>query len=99
MNLDDTLRVLADERRRDMLYMLEESDSDSFTYSEVIEAVWNGGDDSEDYSNQLKIEMTHVHLPKMEEKGVLEYDERSEIIRYDPDEELRELLGVVEELD
>jgi len=99
MTLDNTLRLIADERRRDMLYALENSDSDSFTYGEVIDEVIGGGEDVEDYREQLRVEMTHVHLPKMEENGLVEYDDRSEVINYDPDEEIRELLGLVEELD
>ncbi|PSH01067.1 MAG: hypothetical protein BRC30_00215 [Nanohaloarchaea archaeon SW_7_46_7] len=99
MSLDDTLQVLADEKRRDMLYALENSDSDSFTYSEVIDALREGGEEIEDYRERLRLEMSHVHLPKMEVNGLVDYDEGSEVITYESNEEIRELLGLVEELD
>jgi len=97
MSLDDNLRLLADEKRRDMLYALEKSDS--FTYSEVIDALREGGEEMEDYRERLRLEMSHVHLPKMEVNGVVDYDESSEVITYESNEEIRELLGFVEELD
>ena len=99
MSLDDTLQVLADEKRRDMLYALEDSDSDSFTYNEVIDALREGGEEIEDYRERLRLEMSHVHLPKMEVNGLVDYDEGTEVINYESNEEIRELLGLVEELD
>ena len=99
MSLDETLRLLADERRREMIYALDRAETDSFTYDEVVDAVAENGGLPQDHRDRLEVEMTHVHLPKMDENGLIEYDEEEEVITYDPDEEIEELMDVVEEYD
>ncbi|MFD1562446.1 hypothetical protein ACFR99_02535 [Haloarchaeobius amylolyticus] len=40
-----------------------------------------GGDTTAQHP-RIRLELTHTHLPKLEDAGVLEYDQRSEMVRY-----------------
>ncbi|WP_226479492.1 DUF7344 domain-containing protein [Natrinema amylolyticum] len=40
------------------------------------------GRDSPDRRAEIQMELQHVHLPKLEDAGVLEHDRRSETVRY-----------------
>jgi len=44
MSLDETLRLLADERRREMIYALEQAETDSFSYDEMVDTVAENGE-------------------------------------------------------
>lgn len=38
--------------------------------------------DPEDQQTGIRTELQHVHLPKLEDAGILEHDQRSETVRY-----------------
>ncbi|WP_222918623.1 hypothetical protein [Natrinema sp. SYSU A 869] len=40
------------------------------------------GHDSPDQQAEVQMELQHIHLPKLEDAGVLEQDRRSETVRY-----------------
>lgn len=99
MMLDDTLELLADENRRNILYALEDSDEDHFSYDEVTEALIEEEVMREEEKERFRVQMTHHHLPKMQESGLVEYDERSQTVRYVEDEDVEELLEFIEGYD
>ena len=39
-------------------------------------------DESAERQASIRMELQHVHLPKLEDAGILEHDERSETVRY-----------------
>jgi hypothetical protein len=45
----------------------------------------------------VRTRLHHVHLPKLEECGLAEYDARSGAVRYQPDEQVEELVRLVAE--
>ena len=49
-------------------------------------------------SNQLELELHHLHLPKLEEKNWLEYDNRQGDIRYHGKESAEHLIEEVHEI-
>lgn len=46
--------------------------------------------------DQIEIELHHVHLPKLVEAGIVEYDARSQELRYWPNERVEDLLEYLE---
>ena len=83
--LDEIFDALADSRRRHVLSYLSEKTGDVATLSELIAEVVaresNRERDSEHYES-VAIDLHHAHLPNLEEFGLIEYDERSQTVRY-----------------
>lgn len=72
----DRYRLLADERRRVVADVLAE-ESSAVTLGELtaaVEARETGGTGSVDAERALEIQLHHVHLPLLDEAGVLDYD-------------------------
>ncbi|WP_224333636.1 DUF7344 domain-containing protein [Haloprofundus halobius] len=83
--LDALLSLLADRRRRDLLYHLETVElTDVGTLAPKVASVSEGAsidDISPDVLQQVQIDLVHVQLPKLADIGAIEYDRRSEMIR------------------
>lgn len=78
IDLDDTLQVLAAHHRRWILYVLLSRDVSSLTelvplISSLTEAATN--EDVEE--TKLTIQLQQIHLPKLADAGLIEYDHRS----------------------
>ena len=83
--LDLVFELLADRQRRYTLYYLYEQPDGVGTVDDVVDFVTANEDDrceSEDRSAHVRTSLTHIHLPKLAEAGTIEYDSRSEMIRY-----------------
>ena len=76
--LDSLFEVLASSQRRRLLAHLVETDDDVATLPELAELLADGDDDRE----RATIRLHHTHLPKLEDEGIVEYDARSETVRY-----------------
>ncbi|ELY65795.1 hypothetical protein C490_13486 [Natronobacterium gregoryi SP2] len=95
-SLDCVFDLLSDRRRRYALYYLHERDDGVATIDELtnyvaalearVDSDSETGTESEgaeaDRKQRIRTELQHVHLPKLEEVGVLEQDQRSETARY-----------------
>ena len=91
-SLDQVFDLLSNRRRRYALYYLYEQDDGVATLDELTDhvvALESRDDDatvelgaSEEFAVQVRTELQHVHLPKLEDAGVLEHDQRSETVRY-----------------
>jgi len=90
--LDDALKLLSNEYRRTIMYHMKDSEENDFSYQDITEALIEDGYVSEDAADRFQVQMAHVHLPKMEESGLIEQDERSETVRYVPSEDVENLL-------
>ncbi|UTF52000.1 hypothetical protein NGM29_09270 [Natronosalvus rutilus] len=42
-------------------------------------------------SERLLLDLYHNHLPKLEEAGLVEYDDRTETVRYHPNDHVEKL--------
>lgn len=81
--ISDILDMLSDARCRVFIYGMMEYEDDVADYETVVELV-------DDVSAEMATEpielsrqsLHHVILPKLKSKGVLEYDPRTETIRY-----------------
>lgn len=84
-SLDQVFDLLADRRRRYALYYLYDTTDGVATVGELADHVMALEDESaepEDRRLAVLTALEHVHLPKLEDAGVLEYDKRSSSIRY-----------------
>jgi hypothetical protein len=86
------LETLADNIRREVIHYFENFTSDEVaslgTIVSHIEARVPNVDDTE-----LRVSLRHIHLPKLEQRGWIEYDERTNDIRYCGHEQADELLA------
>lgn len=84
-SLDQVFDVLANRQRRFALYYLRECSEGVASIEEVADHVVALEDDPrpvEDHREAILTALQHVHLPKLQDAGILEFDSRSEMIRY-----------------
>lgn len=82
--LDDAFRAFADPFRRAIICELVDDPDRAFTITALSERVVRRFERAT--PEQLAQDMQHIHLPRLESLGVIEYDHRSETVRYrDPD--------------
>lgn len=81
--------LLSVRRRRYLLYYLQRASDEAVSLEDAVEQVgaWERETgarfDSEDaHRHDVAISFHHVHIPKLVEAGAIEYDERSQTIRY-----------------
>lgn len=85
ISTDAVLQVATHERRRRILQYLGEHDGDTVSTDDLAEWLRNTATESSGGSRldreQLVIELHHVHLPKLDEVGVIEYDVETGTVR------------------
>lgn len=97
MLLNDTLQLLSNPQRRDIMYVMDKSNDDVFEYDDIAEGMIEQNYMREEEKERFEAQMTHAHLPKMEESGLIEHDKRSETVCYIQDKDVGELLEFIEE--
>ncbi|WP_254863398.1 DUF7344 domain-containing protein [Halovivax gelatinilyticus] len=84
LSSSDRHRLLVSERRQQLVQILNGTDTatDVTTLAEIIaERVTELDAGSREAIDRVKIELHHVHLPKMAEMGTLAYDPQSQRVR------------------
>ena len=84
-SLDIVFDLLADQRRRYALYYLYDVPDDVATVDEIATHVRRLEDDCgrpEEHERHVLTALQHVHLPKLEDAGIVEHDSRSQTVRY-----------------
>lgn len=99
MMVNDTLDVLSNENRRNMMYSISEMDEDEFTYDDLIDRMIDEGYLREDERQSFKDQLTHQHLPKMEQSEFMEYDADAQVIEPLLDQDVEEFLEFLEQLE
>jgi hypothetical protein len=89
--LDALFEILANQQRRYTLYHLSKMKGVTITLSELIDVLVQ---DVTATRTQLRLELHHCHLPKLADYNIIEYDPRSQTIRYHNSDRLETLLGV-----
>lgn len=97
--IDDKLNVLSNSYRRGMIYSLNSMEEDAVTYEKLLDEMIEEDYISEQERENLRLEMDHVHLPKMDESGLIDYDRRTKTIRSIMGEDINQLLDSVQELE
>ncbi|WP_440008132.1 DUF7344 domain-containing protein [Halomicrococcus sp. SG-WS-1] len=88
-SFDELLEVVADQHRRFVLYYLQDTDGDVASFEELREHLLaHDLDDSE----RATIALHHRILPRLEDAGLVEYDARSDTVRYREDDLAERLL-------
>ncbi|WP_254532916.1 DUF7344 domain-containing protein [Natrinema gelatinilyticum] len=87
---DELFSIMANQRRRYVLYYLHDAARDTVEYNELTETIarWetpSGEDPPNDHLEALELELQHHHLPKLGDHGIIDYDSRSKMIRYGND--------------
>lgn len=79
--LDSLFELLANRQRRRVLGYLVDAADGVATFPDIIDhVVAESGDSTDD--ERVAINLHHTHLPKLEAENVVEYDDRSETVRY-----------------
>lgn len=73
---DDVISCLANERRRQLLAVLGERERalDRGEVAVEVAALEAGGEPSESVVRDVERDLSHVHLPKLDEVGLVDYD-------------------------
>ena len=103
-HVDQIVTSLQDARRRYLLYHLREVDtSDLETATRRVAASEHDcgpGDVPTDIHDQIEAELYHIHLPKLDDLDVVDYDIRSDSIQLrDLSKELDEIIEIIREED
>lgn len=86
ISTESLLEVVADPRRRMVLHRLQETDETAVDIEELTETIVTDGGRTAGRSlsdeSRALTELRHIHLPKLAEAGLIEYDQRSGAVRY-----------------
>ncbi|WP_256393196.1 DUF7344 domain-containing protein [Natronoarchaeum rubrum] len=81
----EILEALAHGRRRSVCKVLAAADREFLSLEEVSERVTANGENRSADARPVRVELHHVHLPKLDEAGLLEYDHRVHTVYYEQD--------------
>lgn len=91
--LDTVFDCLRSGRRRCLLYYLSDTEDEVVSVEDIVEAVWqyetpSTGPDNVPLRQSIRLSMVHVHLPRLEAVGALDYDSRRGEVRFNGDSSL-----------
>lgn len=89
--LNTVHRVLADERRRDVLAFLARIPEGHATLDQLARYLDSESTAESDCST-TRARLHHVTIPTLADAGIVEYDFRSETVRYSPEPRIAELI-------
>ena len=96
---DDALELVADSERRLLLEYLRRTEDGSVSFDTLVRrgvmSEWSSDDDPDIDEDRLRIRLHHVHVPKLQDAGVVEYDRRNLTIQYRPNQRLEALLDSI----
>ena len=80
---DLLFELLADRRRRHILHCLIDQPDGVAEFTDLVDAVVDHEPETDAGDREtVRTRLYHVHLPKLAEAGVIDYDTRSETVRY-----------------
>ena len=104
VSIETALTLLAKTQRRSILSVMINRDENVVPFDELVEHV--GQERSSPESNRAtdpsnrKLRLRHIHLPRLEAAGILEYDESRNMVQYQPNDRVEKLhTFVTEELE
>lgn len=86
--LERLLSLVSHPYRYRLVSLLLEETTEPIPLDELVEelAEWEAGfDDRTPDPSRIRLQLVHHHLPKLEEAGFVEYDERSETVVITPE--------------
>jgi len=94
----DILDALADHRRRSVCEVLADADREFLSLEDVAERV-AGRETGRVEASQVRVGLHHVHLPKLDNAGLLEYDHDANAVHYEGDPVVESVADGVDPLD
>lgn len=97
------LDALSTRHRRRVVRHLAATPDGVASLDELVEHVGAGdgadgaGDDGDDRQRR-QVRLHHVALPRLADAGILEYDARSDTVRYTGDEDAEAVLGLLDRM-
>jgi DNA-binding transcriptional ArsR family regulator len=95
------LALVSDQTRRRLIRHLIASNDETVEVNDLIRDLRrdqsNSTHTSHSTSTHLRIELQHVHLPKLDEAGVVDYDSRSTTVRYNSIDNVEKLVTFITE--
>lgn len=91
LSLDEMLDLLANRQRRCLLEGLKEEADPTVSLDDAVSYVGNQiAEESEHQPTEedVKVQLRHHHLPRLAESNLVDFDPRSETIRYRENEQL-----------
>ncbi|WP_435159218.1 DUF7344 domain-containing protein [Haladaptatus sp. DFWS20] len=99
VSIDTLCDLLANAHRRHILLYLSERTKTTVSREQLLDHLAEVSDGShEDTHRRLAIQLQHVHLPKLVNHGMLEYDTATNRISYIADSRVKKMLDVVREV-
>lgn len=96
---DELLEVVVDPRRRLVLRYLCDNPGRAVTVGELADflADDDAGSERADHRESKRIPLEHVHLPKMDAAGVIDFDGQTAELRSVPRQRVQSLLEFIDE--
>lgn len=94
--INQRLGVLDRYERRCVIYFLQEAETDHVSISDVVSHLQKQ-DSTSDEHDKLTVALQHSHLPQLATIDAVDYDSRSETVRYRSDELVEALLESIPE--
>lgn len=96
LSLNAILELLTHHHRRELLRkLIHESDHtanlDEITTTLIEQEIERTGE--RPGRHEIEIQLHHIHLPKLTDAGIIEYDTRSKEVRYWQEEQLEDILA------
>ncbi|WP_435156272.1 DUF7344 domain-containing protein [Haladaptatus sp. DFWS20] len=96
---EQVVGLLRHEHRRAIVTYLDQETTDCASFDDLVEYLVSSGPKREatlaERREQVAIGLLHNHLPRLADAGVLEYDQRSETVRYWADSRLESMLETI----
>lgn len=94
-SVDRVLEVLQAAPRRDVLTFLVDEPNRAVHTDELVDHIVavRGLSDDPEQRRRVEIQLFHYHLPKLADEGVIEFDPRSDVLRYTPDDAIERWLN------
>lgn len=96
VDVDAALALLSNRQRRSILRYLVSTPEDSVTIDAIAEHI---AEEMDIESKSVKIDCHHTHLPKLNDSGVIDYDQRMGDVRYNRTPTVEHLLDAIADVE
>ena len=100
-DLDRCLRLVADRHRRRIIHHLRQEANGTTTFENLVDKLHGRAPNAKNGSLQdreeFAIQFHHTHLPKLADHGVVDFEHRTGVVRYHPDEQVEAVLDSLPE--
>ena len=98
--IDTLLRTIANRYRRQILRHAVSADKDVINHEDVVDYLIDCNPELEENDRKrLRTKLHHVALPRLADAGLIDYDQRSQTIRYCGDPFIEKQISVIEEFE